>query len=83
MANKTAYTQNKAVLTYLRKRHNSKMTTERICKGVNSEYKMKLTNTQVSKCLNRFCVDNLVTKTTGSEGARPYRWSYVSRNKRS
>lgn len=81
--NQTVYTQNKAVLSYLRKRHNSKMTTEQICNGVKTEFKIKLTNTQVSKCLNRFSVNNLVAKTntpTGitSNGYKAYRWSYVS-----
>lgn len=82
MSKKTSYTQNEAVLAYIRKRHNSKMTTEQICNGVKSEFKLKLTNTQVSKCLNRFSVNNLVSKSdtpTGitTSGYKAYRWSYT------
>ncbi len=81
--NQTTYTQNKAVLSYIRKRHNSKMTTEQICNGIRNEFKMKLTNTQVSKCLNRFSANNLVRKTDTpsgitSNGIKAYRWFYTA-----
>lgn len=79
--NKTS-NQNKAVLSYLRKRRNAKMTSEQICTGANSIYNGKLTVTQVSKCLNRFSEKNLVSKTpeaTGitSDGRKAYRWFYT------
>lgn len=65
---KTVYTQNKAVISYIRKRHSSKMTTERICNGINNDYNLKLTPTQVSKCLNRFSEKNMVGRTNSATG---------------
>ncbi len=83
--NKTS-NQNKAVLTYLRKRRNAKMTTEQICTGANAIYDGHLTVTQVSKCLNRFSERNLVKKTadaTGmtNDGRKAYRWFYTPATK--
>ncbi len=76
------YTQNKAVLTYLRKRRNAKLTSEQICEGAKTIYGNSLTTTQVSKCLNRFSVNNLVKKSTEatgktSDGRKAYRWMYT------
>jgi hypothetical protein len=83
--NKTSHTQNNAVLTYLRKRRNAKMTTEQICSGAKTIYGKNLTNTQVSKCLNRFSVSNLVRKIDDngftSDGRKAYRWSYIASKK--
>lgn len=79
--NKTS-NQNKAVLTYLKRRRNAKMTTEQICNGAKTMYNGPLTITQVSKCLNRFSVNNLVKRTTEatgitSDGRKAYRWFYT------
>lgn len=64
--NTKTYTQNKAVISYMSRRPRSKMTTAQIRDGIAKNYKMKLSNIQVSKCLNRFCDKNLIGSIKGS-----------------
>lgn len=83
----TPLNQNELVIKFLRRNSRRKLTSEQVTDAVNKEItekygpRKKLTITQVSKCLNRFSVKNMVKKadTYGktSIGRKTNHWTYV------
>jgi hypothetical protein len=85
MTKTTVFNQNQTVIAYLRKNRKRKLTTYQITEGVNEglSKNLRLTPTQISKCLNRFSEKDMVKK-IDSKGTHPKtgrtanRWTYVS-----
>ena len=73
------------VSKYLVRRSKSKMTTEKICEGVNKTYNTNLTIPQVSICLTRLCNKNMAYKLpaqgTTSNGRTVCLWSTLNPSK--
>lgn len=78
--------QNQLVIGYLKRNSRRSLTSEQICEAINNSFKetkskTRLTVTQISKCLNRFSVKNMVAKVDAkgklSSGRTCARWSYV------
>lgn len=74
--------QSQAVMTYLRSRRKAKLTASEITDGVNKTFRRKYTPVQISKCLNKFKNQRLVTPVdkdgTSPNGISCYRWSLHS-----
>ena len=89
----TVINQNELVINYLKRNSRRSLTSEQICQAVNGIIRENigkrlyprntkmLTTTQVSKCLNRFNVKNMVKqvdrKGEFSNGVKAIRWGYV------